>query len=72
VLPLEQGTVVNVNAAVCDESKPLDERVWQGPWIRQVTQETMLADFEGWDDKFVNMLKVHNLSHMLSFMLTDT
>jgi hypothetical protein len=47
-----------VVAFVSDRSKPKDQREWQGPWLKKVDQETILKDFEGWDEHYVNLLKV--------------
>jgi salicylate hydroxylase len=46
--PIEHGTVLNVVAFVSDRSLPADERVWNGPWVKQVSQQTMLNDFSDW------------------------
>lgn len=45
-------------AFVSDRSKPKDQREWQGPWLKKVDHETILKDFEGWDEHYVNLLKV--------------
>jgi len=50
--------ILNVVAFVSDRSKPKDEREWEGPWLRKVDQETVLKDFEGWDQHYVELLKV--------------
>jgi hypothetical protein len=57
-VPIEQGTVLNLVAFVSDRSKEENERVWDGPWVKPVTQEQMLEDFADWDEQPRNLLKV--------------
>jgi salicylate hydroxylase len=57
-IPIEQGTVLNLVAFVSDRSKNEEERVWDGPWVKPVTQEQMLEDFADWDERPRNLLKV--------------
>lgn len=56
--PIEGGKTLNLVAFVSDRSKDLDDREWAGRWVKSVSQETMLDDFEDWDEKPRNLLKV--------------
>jgi salicylate hydroxylase len=48
--PVKQGRVINVVAFVTDRSRP--DPVWpqDKPWVRNATQDEMLAGFIGWGD----------------------
>ena len=74
MFPIEGGKVLNLVAFVSDRSKDPDEREWSGRWVKPVSKEKMLSDFEGWDEKPVNLLKVRRLWHQIeatSSMMLD-
>jgi salicylate hydroxylase len=56
--PIEKGSLVSIVANVGDRSKPLAERVWDGPWVRPGDRAEMLGQFAGWDERVLGLLKV--------------
>jgi hypothetical protein len=56
--PVERGAFFNFVASVGERDKPLAKRVWDGPWVQPADRETMLAQFEGWDERVLGLLKV--------------
>lgn len=50
--------MLNVVAFVSDRSKPLEERVWDGPWVKPAFRDEMFADYAGWNDKALTLLGV--------------
>jgi hypothetical protein len=58
IFPVEHNTVLNLVAFVSDRSKDENDRVWDGPWVRPVSMEEMLADFEHWDERPRKLLEV--------------
>jgi hypothetical protein len=60
--PVESGEFVNLVAGVKDHSKT----AWEGPWVKSVSQETLVGTFEGWDHRATNLLKVIVLLSLLA------
>jgi hypothetical protein len=56
--PVERGNILNLVAFASDRSKHEDERVWDGAWVKPVSMEQMLADFEDWDERPRRLLQV--------------
>lgn len=73
--------MINLVAFVSDRSQNPDDREWSGPWVRPATQDVMLADFHGWSEQTLNVLKVRvmyceqsrfsNVTHRLLSLLKN-
>jgi hypothetical protein len=56
--PVEHGTFLNVSVIESHRSKPVEDMVWEGPWVKPIDRETLLGKFAGWDEKAVNIIQV--------------
>jgi hypothetical protein len=72
--PLQDNTRVNVVAFKTDRSKPVGHRIWnKGPWVEDVSQAEMLADFDDWGNGVKRLLRVRALADSkLSKTLAET
>lgn len=60
--PIEGGKLVNMATMVFSGSTTREDGAWEGPWLKPVDQETMLAEFRGRNSQVLNLLKVaHSL-----------
>lgn len=48
--------MLNVVAFVSDRSKPPEQRVWDGPWVKPASRHEMFRDFAEWNDRALAIL----------------
>ncbi|EIN03927.1 FAD/NAD(P)-binding domain-containing protein [Punctularia strigosozonata HHB-11173 SS5] len=51
MFPIEHGKILNIVAFVSDRTRPPEERVWEGPWVKPVTRQEMFDDYAEWDPR---------------------
>ncbi|EIN03928.1 FAD/NAD(P)-binding domain-containing protein [Punctularia strigosozonata HHB-11173 SS5] len=51
LFPIDHGKVLNIVTFVTDRSVDVNERVWEGPWVKPASHEQMDRDFRGWDPR---------------------